>query len=359
MVSSGLVTSWRFINILFLFGLWFYQDTLEGSFLFIVLLALLASLRFRFRMPPWTIFIDIALCLVFTPFWSGAVYGIILPIFESVKTRKWVLFVFCLFLYLVLTNYSPLGYWLVFQAAFIGFLVTEWEKQRGLYTAEADRERHARYDLEQIRNELLEANKKTAHLAELSERNRIARALHDHLGHDLTGAKMAMDALQHLDGSEAEEMLNQVKKRIERSTLMLRYTVHDMTPVMRTGADRLTEIIEGFNHINVEMKQAGDMNSIPVQYWSILEPCLKEALTNTVRHSDATNMIVQLDATEALVRLSIMDNGNRTNKVNEGSGLRHLKLRARSVGGSLSVSNQSGFLIVCVLPLTNGKENEE
>jgi len=85
--------------------------------------------------------------------------------------------------------------------------------------------------------------------------------------------------------------------------------------------------------------------------WGLLEACLKEALTNVARHSDATKVKVDLQVTESIVRLSIHDNGSVTAGSHEGSGLRGLKLRARSIGGSLSVNRQDGFLVVCVIPL--------
>ncbi|WP_054711952.1 ATP-binding protein [Bacillus sp. JCM 19041] len=90
---------------------------------------------------------------------------------------------------------------------------------------------------------------------------------------------------------------------------------------------------------------------VPAYKWGLLEACLKEALTNVARHSNATNVDVDLHVTESIVRLSIRDNGTVKKNWQAGSGIRSLQLRARSMDGSLSISRENGFLLVCVIPL--------
>ncbi|SDJ23289.1 sensor histidine kinase [Natribacillus halophilus] len=350
------VNIWRFMNILFLLSLWTIQDESIVSFLFIVALTILVCLRWRFQLPTWTVLIDIVICALFMPFWSVGVFGFALPLFESITRGKYAYIIPIVILIPIGDVYSVLLFWFLFQAGFLGVLVRLWKKQRDLYISEADSERRARYELENMRNELLRANRQTAQLAELSERNRIARDLHDHVGHDLTGASLAMDTFEHLEGKEADAMLQEIKLRITRSAARLRDTVHDMIPVTRMGADVLEHIADEFNHTAVSFQKSGDMNEVPVHYWSLLEPCLKEALTNVARHSDATRVDIQLDITATIVRMSVQDNGTDSADSSEGRGLRNLKLRARAAGGSLSVDTASGHLIVCVLPLQKEEE---
>ncbi|QQK78965.1 sensor histidine kinase [Salicibibacter cibi] len=356
-MRESFVTIWRFINILFLLSLWTIQAESIISFLLIVSLAILVCLRWRFQLPAWTVLIDIIICALFIPVWSASVFGFALPLFESILRGKYAYIIPIVVLIPIGDVYSVFLFWFLFQAGFLGLLARQWKRQRDLYISEADRERYARYELENMKNELLKANRQTAQLAELSERNRIARDLHDHVGHDLTGASLAMDTFEHLEGKDAEEMLQEIKLRITRSAARLRDTVHDMTPVTRMGADVLEHIVDEFNQADTNFQKSGDMSQVPVHYWSLLEPCLKEALTNVARHSDATNVDVQLDVTASIVRLSVRDNGTASTDSSEGTGLRNLKLRARAAGGSLSVDTAFGHLVVCVLPL--GKEEED
>ncbi|QQK74836.1 sensor histidine kinase [Salicibibacter cibarius] len=355
-MRESFVTIWRFMNILFLLSLWTIQSESIISFLLIVSLAILVCLRWRFHLPAWTVLIDIVICALFIPVWSASVFGFALPLFESITRGNYAYILPIVILIPIGEMYSVLLFWFLFQAGFVGVLVRQWKKQRDLYISEADLERHSRHELENMKNELLKANRQTAQLAELSERNRIARDLHDHVGHDLTGASLAMDTFEHLEGKDAENMIQEIKLRIARSAARLRDTVHDMTPVARMDADVLEHIADEFQHTATNFQKSGDMSQVPAHYWSLLEPCLKEALTNVARHSDATNVEIQLDVTATIIRLSVQDNGMNASGLNEGTGLRNLKLRARAVGGSLSVDAASGHLVVCVLPL--GKEEE-
>ncbi|EZH68083.1 hypothetical protein DH09_01490 [Bacillaceae bacterium JMAK1] len=350
-----MVNVWRFMNIVFLIALWIYQDPPLVSFLFVISLAIIVCLRWRFRLPSWTIIIDLILCFLFIPLWGSSAYGLALPVYEMMSRQKYRFLIVVILLIALFELYSIVLLWLLFQAGTFGVWDASSKKQRERYITEADRERHARQALENVKEELLKSNRKTAQLAEVSERNRIARDLHDHVGHDLTGANLALEAYEQLEGREAEAMLNEVKLRVARSTAMLRDTVHDMTPVTRIGVDVLEHIAKEFIHTSVSFQRSGDMKLVPAHYWGLLEPCLKEALTNVARHSDATEVNVNLDVTTYLVRLSIQDNGTESKHLGEGSGIRNLKVRARANGGSVTVNTVNGYQVVCVLPLEEDK----
>ena len=90
---------------------------------------------------------------------------------------------------------------------------------------------------------------------------------------------------------------------------------------------------------------------LPVYLWSVLEACLKEGLTNVIRHSQATQVDVVLDVNPFIVRLCVQNDGEAVGRAKDGVGLRNLRQRARAVGGSISVNDTNGFRLVCVLPL--------
>jgi signal transduction histidine kinase len=97
----------------------------------------------------------------------------------------------------------------------------------------------------------------------------------------------------------------------------------------------------------------GNTNRIPVHAWSVLEPCLKEALTNGARHLGSDGIDVSLDVGPSIVRLSVHNGGRAVPRVGGGGGigLRNLRQRAQAVGGSVNVDTAAGFRLVCVLPL--------
>lgn len=348
---------WRIGGLFFLTVLWFIENGTRGTFVLVMLLAIMAALRWRIQLPGWTVLIDLCFCLLFSPFWVGSLYGLALPLVESLwRGRPY----YCVPIpFIVFASGAATVHFVVFllSAALFGTVLRHWQQQRTSFWREIDQERKARYELERLKIDLLQANSETAQMAELTERNRIARDLHDHLGHDLTGALLALQAYEQCQhGEQAEKMFAQVKKRLTRSTKRLRDTVHDMTPVALIGEQTIESITENFTYCPVSYQKSGNMDSVPVYLWSLLIPCLKEALTNVARHSDATKVTVHLDVTETIVRLSIQDNGTCSAQSTDGSGLRNLKIRARAAGGSLSVNRSSGYSIVCVLPIQERKE---
>lgn len=345
------VNGWRFIQIGVLLHLWIMGEYTVISFILILLLLVLASLRWRFRLPLWTVLVDAFICILYMPYTEIASYGLALPIFELALSGKRLV---ALALVVGLTCFIPSNFlfWSYFQAFFIGSFSALTLSIQQIYKREADEQRKARYELERIKADLLEANRLTSHQAELMERNRISRQLHDHLGHDLTGALLALQAYEYVrQPDEARKLLQEVKNRLERSTAGLRETVHNMTPTALTGIENLDHIIRNFQQVEIHYQKKGDMLLVPAHKWGLLEACLKEALTNVARHSNATNVEVDLHVTESIVRLLIQDNGTVKNNDPAGSGLRSLQIRARSLGGSLSINRDDGFLLVCVLPL--------
>ncbi|PAV30675.1 hypothetical protein CIL05_06120 [Virgibacillus profundi] len=349
------VNVWRFLMIGVLIHLWIMEEATTNSFILILLLMIMTSLRWRFALPVWSVLVDAFICFLFFPYTAISYYGLAVPIFElTIKGRA--VFSLLFFISLFFTSASPnLLFWFFLQALFFGLFSYLTLKNQKVNKLEADEQRKARYELERIKIDLLEANQSVSQQAGLMERYRISRELHDHLGHDLTGASLALQAYEYIqDPHEADKLLEEVKNRLERSTKSLRETVHNMTPTTLMGVENLEYIINNYYQIDIDWKKSGDTLQVPAYMWSLLEACLKEALTNVVRHSNATKIEVDLHVTGTIARLSIQDNGTVPNQNQTGSGLRSLQMRARSLGGSVSINRDNGFLLVCVIPMEKG-----
>lgn len=346
------VKGWRFLQVGVLFHLWMLEGSAVSSFILILLLLAMISLRWRYRMPVWSAGLDVLLCFLYFPITDISYYGWVLPIFELAFRGKWYVSIL-LFASLFFTpSASGVLFWYYFQGFFFGIFSWIALNNQQAYRLEADEQRQARYELERIKLDLLEANKKASQHAELLERYRISRELHDHLGHDLTGASLALQAYEYVKNpEEAEQLLREVKDRLERSTIHLRDTVHNMTPTMLLGVENFENIADQFHQVNIEFHKSGDMLRVPAHIWGWLEACLKEALTNVARHSNATQVEIDLQVTDSIVRLLIRDNGIMQTNHTTGSGLRGLQMRARSLGGSLSINRDNGYLLVGVIPL--------
>jgi len=299
--------------------------------------------------------------MVTIPYWTDASFGMVIPMFEANLIGQPFLALPGLILSIIYNQPSMALIAAFIQAGFSGWMLRCWSLEAKIYQQDSDLQRRERYEIERFKEELLLSNIQAAHMAELSERNRIAQELHDDVGHELTAAVLGFQAFEQLwkkGDPIAEEMFVKAKERLSNSAFQLRETVHNMKPIRTMGIDSLNEICNQFTHCPINFQIYGDTSIVPVYLWSILEPCLKEALTNLTRHAKATKVEVSLVVSRHIVRLSVYNDGVSSRNYNAGIGLRNLRQRAKSVGGNVSIDTTDGFRLICVLPIEEiWKEN--
>jgi signal transduction histidine kinase len=220
-----------------------------------------------------------------------------------------------------------------------------------------DRERQIRYDLEEAKGRLLNATREAAHLAEIRERNRIAREIHDSIGHNLAGILLQLQvANKTLDRDEAKarDLLAKSITGLASSVDLLRDTVHNIKPRELIGLNYIEKVIANFQFCTVTFKNSGDFSTLTAGHIEIISSILKEALTNASRHSQASVVEILLDIHEQIVRLYIKDNGRGCDQIREGLGLSGMRERVHNIGGTITINANDGFMIVCVLPKESG-----
>lgn len=312
------------IMLLIFWGL--YVSPLSGV-VFILALAALSIIRYRFGPYRWLMAAETALCVVYGLFWSPAL----------------------------------LGLWLIV----IGFLEERWRREESeiLHAADADRAQLLRLEGRRaaLEREIIEAESET----EIAERARIAQEIHDNVGHEIAGALLALQAVERLwdagSDEDARTLLGQATERVAEASEHLRETVHNLRPDRAVGVEELREICLRFNFCPAHFAASGDLSRVTSSSWRILSSVLKEALTNVWRHSQATAVTVSLDANLSNVRLAVRDNGDAYQEaagrvVSQGLGISGMESRARAAGGSLVVSGGDGFTVTCILPLMEDRE---
>jgi signal transduction histidine kinase len=291
---------------------WGLTDSPLSGVVFVLALTALSAIRYRFKPYKWLIFAEAALCAGFALFWLPALLGLWLPV-TGLLEEKW----------------------------------REWEQellQRGFIN------RAERLKLEKERESTALELRSAARFAEITERSRIAQDIHDHVGHEITGALIALQTaakLQESGDSRAGELLIQTITRLESASANLRETVHNLKPVKTIGIETLEELCNGFKFCEARFTASGDFET---KHWELLAANLKEALTNVSRHSNASLVTVRLDGNEKFLRMIIADNSKIPTKHRFGLGLTGMKDRVRAVGGTLTVSTDSGFKITCIIP---------
>ncbi|TCT16131.1 signal transduction histidine kinase [Natranaerovirga pectinivora] len=345
-------TIYRLIGVILLCLLWIRTDSTIVGFFFTLFIVNMMLLRWRFNQLHWTLIIDVLVCISVSVIWPYGLYGLVLIVFNTLFINIGLL-VLPIAIYVFVQGDYPLMVMLI-QSLFVGFLLEKWKAQKNKDLAQIDFNSQKRRELESLKDELLTANIQVARMAEVSERSRISREIHDNAGHEIIAAYMSLQVIESLidnDSKEIKEMFKESIKRLEMGIEKIRYTVHDLTPLTEVGIECLNKLCSEFTFCPIEFKVFGDSSKVPIYLWNILEPCLKEALTNIMKHSMAKKVNVTLDITPYIVRLCVENNGIKNNKDLSGIGLRNLRHRVGAVGGNISTDTSDGFRLICVLPI--------
>jgi len=324
-----------------------------GYFLFLPLIVLTLL---RWRMPKLnpTVLIDIILCVTLATFsLDYAQYAIALPLFSAMFFGLyWAIFAI---LYLLL-NFDPLLAVTLIFAALSGLFLGLWNREQQNQLVALDKSASRYYELEALQSELTAALSQVERMTVVAERTRISRDIHDNAGHEIIAAYMSLQTARTLlddADPDALELFDAALERLKNGTGKIRDTVHNLSAVTALGVDALHDISRRFPNYDVDFKVYGDTTKVPAYIWNILEACLNECLTNVARHSKASYVKVDLDATPHLVRLCIENDGAVSPIDALGSGLRNMRHRVTAAGGNLSVDAGTVFRVVCVVPIGN------
>lgn len=188
-----------------------------------------------------------------------------------------------------------------------------------------------------------------------SERERIAQDLHDILGHTLSVIIMKAELANRLfdrDPQRAKSEMNDVE-RISRSALQeVRQAIHGYHDGgLQREFDRVKETLET---AGVTVEQQYDVTGITLSQERVLTLALREAVTNVVRHAQGTRCQISLQRIDTAHQLVIRDNGH--GGINEeGMGMRGIRERVNTIGGTVSWKSESGTVLFITIPATNGK----
>ena len=212
-----------------------------------------------------------------------------------------------------------------------------------------------------LEEKLDDANKKISELLILEERERIARDLHDTLGQKLSLIGLKSDLARRLIDKNPDQARNEMID-VQQTARTALNEVRQMVSSMRASRleDELVLVRQLLEAAQIDFEVEGfekrEDSSLLIE--SILSMCLKEAITNVVKHSGASNCKVSLEQTWKGINMAIHDDGMFTGDAfdfNKGHGLRGMKERLEFVNGSLDISTDTGTRITISIP-NDGKQ---
>jgi len=224
-------------------------------------------------------------------------------------------------------------------------------------------ERQSREKLSKAHEQLRQYALRIEDQATLQERNRIAREIHDSLGHTLTAQSIQLDSALLLLSSDTEktgqflkaakQLCTQALQEVRQSVAILRSDPLQEQSLESAIANlvnefRTTTTIQPECTINLSQPLPSKVNTTVYRI-------VQEALTNITRHSEATAVIIQLVQQGQMLYLLVKDNGKGFNPLQNstGFGLQGMRERTAALGGKFNLISQpgTGCLVTAKIPL--------
>ena len=202
-------------------------------------------------------------------------------------------------------------------------------------------------------------------IAEDRERKRIAREIHDTLGHALTGISAGIDAVKVLvdiDTNRAKEQLNNVSVVVRDGIRDVRGSLNKMRPGAlenNTLKEALIKIIreyEAISNLEIHLRYEWDNIDLDIAKEDIVFRVIQESITNSVRHGHAKTIWIELLEEESYV-MTIRDDGVGFDELHYGYGLKQMQERLMIIGGSVRFENRDGFYTHIEIPKIGGRHD--
>jgi len=200
--------------------------------------------------------------------------------------------------------------------------------------------------------QLRKANEEIENLAKVAERERIARDLHDVLGHTLSVITLKSE----LAGKLVDRDPQRAEKEIREVEQISRQALSDVRDAIR--GYRSQGLVAELAQAKTTLETAGltvqcdaaTTVKLPAVQESVLSLAVREAVTNVVRHAQARTCRIRLEQQNDSCKFEIHDDGCGSSN-GEGNGLRGMRERVEMLGGTLNRSTEAGTTLTITLPL--------
>lgn len=208
----------------------------------------------------------------------------------------------------------------------------------------------------------------TEKIGEDKERKRLAREIHDTLGHALTGISAGVDAclvLIDLNPEAAKAQLAVVSKVVKQGIFDVRNSLNKLRPgalEQNSFQFALEKMIQEFMDVS-SMKISFNYHLEDYDFDGAKEDSMfrmvQECITNSLRHGGASAVWISMYSDNGKIILSIRDNGKGCPDIKPGYGIKQMRERAALLGGSVVTSGDDGFITIISFPEQEGELRKE
>lgn len=353
-----------FLKVCFEIGISFYISfILSFSYTGIILLILVDTMKY-FPKSKWRFPFAVMICLVYLlvnyeflsiyfemiPLEAYLSYyqSEVRPIIQAIKNMSSSLNLFIAFVYMILL-----------------LRVQTSEKEKILMLNQMMNKTNK--ELQQANIRLEEYAKEAEKMVKTKERNRLAREIHDTLGHALTGIITGIEACIALMDISPETVKIQLKAIAEvarQGITDVRRSVEALRPDalekfnLQEALTSTVEEMRSATGAKIEYKCTTSLNCFSDDEEEIIYRIVQESITNSIRHGHATYIQIDINREYNILIIQIRDNGMGCKNIKKGFGLHHMEERVHMLQGNLFYNGDDGFFIEAQIPLRWGTEEQ-
>lgn len=216
----------------------------------------------------------------------------------------------------------------------------------------------------QVNHELENYAAVSEKIAEDKERKRLAREIHDTLGHALTGIAAGVDAciaMIDINPEATKKQLMVISKVVRQGIVDVRNSLNKLRPGaleqhgFKGAIENMIEEFTSVSDLTISLDYRLDKVDFENTKEDILFRVIQESVTNAVRHGDATHIDISLYIEDNSLYLKIQDNGQGCEEIHYGFGLKQMKESLGMINGKVAYDGHHGFLTIVTIPLQEGE----
>lgn len=216
----------------------------------------------------------------------------------------------------------------------------------------------------QVNHELENYAAVSEKIAEDKERKRLAREIHDTLGHALTGIAAGVDAciaMIDINPQATKQQLQVISKVVRQGIVDVRNSLNKLRPGaleqhgFKGALENMIEEFTSVSDLTITLDYRLDKVDFENTKEDILFRVIQESVTNAVRHGDATHIDISLYIEDNNLYLRIQDNGQGCEEIHYGFGLKQMTERLAMINGKVAYDGHHGFLTIVTIPLQEGE----
>lgn len=219
--------------------------------------------------------------------------------------------------------------------------------------------------LKEMNEQLQDYAEMSEKMAETRERNRIAREIHDTLGHTMTGLSAGIDAcIAMIDFSvdATKEQLNKISQVARQGIKDIRRSVNKLRPdalehsELREALEKMIEETMQVSDVKIDYECQVDTLKFNQDEEDMIYRVVQESITNAIRHGEAKYIEVRLWKENKWLNLVIKDNGIGCEEIHTGYGLIHIEERIKMLQGTVEYDGSDGFKVTARIPIRWGEK---